>query len=131
MAEVNDQELRNAVTDDEYNAFVHVDHEGFAEAKAASAERSAAGALKSPIDGLTVAVKDNMDVAGLPTGNGSSLFDDAPAAAADARAVGRLRDAGVAILGKTCSRYSATRSPQRRQEHSAPSSRPGSSSTSR
>ena len=98
---MNDQELRNAVTDDEYNAFVHVDHEGFAAAKAASAERSAAGALKSPIDGLAVAVKDNMDVAGLRTGNGSSLFDDAPVATQDARAVGRLRDAGVAILGKT------------------------------
>lgn len=98
---MNDQELLEAVEKDEFNAFVHVDHDGFAAAKAASAERSRAGELKSPIDGLTIAVKDNMDVAGLPTGNGSSLFDDAPAATTDARAVGRLRAAGVAILGKT------------------------------
>lgn len=98
---MNDQELRNAVTEDRYNAFVHVDLEGFDAAKTATAERAAAGALRSPIDGVAIAVKDNMDVAGMPTGNGSSLFDDDPVAVSDARVVGRLRAAGAAILGKT------------------------------
>ncbi len=45
-------------------------------------------------------IKDNMDMAGLPTRHGSTTTDPAPAAA-DSPAVARLRAAGAVILGKT------------------------------
>ena len=49
--------------------------------------------------GRLVAVKDNIDVAGLPTRNG--LPGAGPIATADAPLVARLRDAGWGIAGKT------------------------------
>ena len=53
----------------------------------------------SPIDGIPIAVKDNIDVAGVPTTNG---FGGArhPVATADAEVIRRLRAAGAVILGK-------------------------------
>ena len=51
--------------------------------------------------GVTVGVKDIIDVAGLPTRNGSATCQDVLPAANDATVVGMLRDAGTAILGKT------------------------------
>ena len=51
------------------------------------------------IGDLVVAVKDNIDVAGLPTGAG--LGRPGPVAAQDAPVVSRLRAAGVTLLGKT------------------------------
>ncbi|HYF94373.1 MAG TPA: amidase [Symbiobacteriaceae bacterium] len=63
-----------------------------------------AGALQQagdgPLCGVPVAVKDLIDVAGLPTRAGSRITDGAPAAA-DAAVVGRLRRAGAVIVGKT------------------------------
>ncbi|HEX4107297.1 MAG TPA: allophanate hydrolase [Solirubrobacteraceae bacterium] len=49
--------------------------------------------------GLTVAVKDNIDVAGFPTTAACPAFAYAPAR--DADVVARLRAAGAAIVGKT------------------------------
>lgn len=48
---------------------------------------------------MTVAVKDNFDMAGLPTGAG--LGHPGPVAATDAAAVRRLRQAGFTLVGKT------------------------------
>lgn len=56
---------------------------------------------RGPLAGLAVGVKDVLDVAGLPTRNGSRACDDAPPAVADAPVVAALRAAGAAILGKT------------------------------
>jgi allophanate hydrolase len=53
-----------------------------------------------PLAGLVVAVKGNIDVAGLPTTAGCPTFASGPATA-DATAVGRLRDAGAVVLGTT------------------------------
>ena len=39
---MTEQELQQAIEDDRYNAFVRIDPEGFAAARAASAERSRA-----------------------------------------------------------------------------------------
>ncbi len=50
-------------------------------------------------DGISVAVKDNIDVAGLPTGAG--LGRPGPVAAHDAPVVHLLRQAGVTLIGKT------------------------------
>lgn len=55
------------------------------------------GALK----GLTVAVKDIIDVAGLRTRNGSATCRDCKPITQDATVVARLRSAGARIVGKT------------------------------
>ncbi|MFC5220345.1 allophanate hydrolase [Streptomyces coerulescens] len=52
-----------------------------------------------PLAGLVAAVKDNIDVAGLPTTAGAPSYAYRPDA--DAPAVARLRAAGTVILGKT------------------------------
>ena len=53
-----------------------------------------------PLAGLTVGVKDIIDMAGLPTEAGFAPFHDR-VAAADAEIVRRLRDLGAIPLGKT------------------------------
>jgi len=52
-----------------------------------------------PLAGLVVGVKDNIDVAGLPTTAAAASYSYRPAA--DSTAVARLRAAGAVILGKT------------------------------
>lgn len=53
------------------------------------------------LNGLTVGVKDIIDVIGLPTRNGSDTCHNASPAGQDAAAVAALRNAGAAIVGKT------------------------------
>jgi amidase len=53
-----------------------------------------------PLAGVPVAVKDNVDLAGTPTRNGSAATS-AAAADADAEPVRRLRRAGALLVGKT------------------------------
>ena len=60
--------------------------------------RVAAGEIL-PLAGLVAAVKDNIDVAGLPTTAAAPSFAYLPAE--DATAVARLRAAGAVVLGKT------------------------------
>jgi aspartyl-tRNA(Asn)/glutamyl-tRNA(Gln) amidotransferase subunit A len=69
-----------------------------AEARAA-AERAAAKRRRGKLDGIPVALKDNIDVAGVPTSNG---FGGSPfrVPTEDAEIVRRLRAAGAVILGK-------------------------------
>jgi aspartyl-tRNA(Asn)/glutamyl-tRNA(Gln) amidotransferase subunit A len=55
-------------------------------------------APRGPLHGVPCAVKDLVDVAGLPTAAGRA---SGPVAAADAPLVARLRDAGAIIVGKT------------------------------
>ncbi|MDI2098435.1 amidase [Ruicaihuangia caeni] len=52
------------------------------------------------LDGWDVAVKDNIDVAGLPTTGGTRFLSD-NVATADAKVVASLRAAGATIVGKT------------------------------
>jgi allophanate hydrolase len=58
-----------------------------------------AGSGTGPLAGLRFAVKDNIDVAGLPTTAACPAFARTPVV--DAVAVRRLRDAGASVLGKT------------------------------
>jgi Asp-tRNA(Asn)/Glu-tRNA(Gln) amidotransferase A subunit family amidase len=66
---------------------------------AASAARWRAGRPLGPLDGVPVAVKDELDVQGYPTTVGTSFQGGAPARA-DAFVVARLRAAGAVIIGK-------------------------------
>lgn len=66
-----------------------------------AAEQIAAGGWLGPLHGVAVAVKDNIDVAGLPTRGGSAVLADAPPAVADAEVVARLRAAGAVVVAKT------------------------------
>ena len=59
----------------------------------------AAPAANLPLYGVPVAVKDNIDVKGLPTTAACPAFAYQPSA--DATAVARLRQAGAIIIGKT------------------------------
>jgi aspartyl-tRNA(Asn)/glutamyl-tRNA(Gln) amidotransferase subunit A len=59
-----------------------------------------AGARRSPVDGLPIAVKDLFDVAGDVTRAGSKIFEKNPPAKVDAPAVARLRAAGAVLLGR-------------------------------
>jgi aspartyl-tRNA(Asn)/glutamyl-tRNA(Gln) amidotransferase subunit A len=83
------------------NVFACADFEGArAAARAAEAAVMAGGPL-GPLHGVPITVKDNLPVAGLPTGQGSIAAPAAVAAAADAVAVARVRRAGAIVLGKT------------------------------
>lgn len=65
----------------------------------AAAEAAALTDPTLPLYGVPVAVKDNIDVAGLPTTAACPAF--AYVAEADATAVARLRAAGAIVVGKT------------------------------
>jgi len=81
-------------------AFITVDGAG-ARAAADAADRAAAdGRWLGLLHGMAVAVKDNIDTAGLRTTAGSPFFKD-HVPNADAPTVERLRRAGATILGKT------------------------------
>lgn len=86
--------------DPELNAFVTVDRAGAEAAAKRADEELASGADRGPLHGVPVAVKDLIDVAGLPTGMGSAHYDGY-VADADADCVTLLRDAGAVIVGKT------------------------------
>src|SRR4051794_20429700 len=85
--------------DQRLNAFRIVFAErALAEARQAEGRRGA-GAEGRPLLGVPVAVKDNLDVAGEVTTEGSRAYG-APAAA-DSEVVRRLRAAGAIVIGKT------------------------------
>ena len=54
----------------------------------------------APLAGLTIAVKDNLDVGGLPCRYGSELWADR-IAERDGASIAQLRASGAVIVGKT------------------------------
>ena len=76
-----------------HGAFVVVDEDGARRAAAALPRHP-----QGPLHGIPVAVKDLIDVAGLPTALGRSA---GRVADRDAAIVARLREAGAVIVGKT------------------------------
>lgn len=68
-------------------------------ADAAAADRRRAAGDQAPLLGIPIAVKDDVDVAGVPTRFGTQ--GTARPATADSEVVRRLRAAGAVIVGKT------------------------------
>jgi aspartyl-tRNA(Asn)/glutamyl-tRNA(Gln) amidotransferase subunit A len=81
------------------NAYITVlAEQALAQARALEAEL-AAGRSRGPLHGIPIALKDNIDTAGVRTTAASAVFADR-VPSEDATVVRRLRDAGVVILGK-------------------------------
>jgi len=91
---------RIAAHDGRINAFIRVvPEQALADAKAAEAE-IAAGNWRGPLHGVPFALKDIVDVAGIPTTCHSKILAD-NVATADAEVTRRLKRAGGILLGKT------------------------------
>lgn len=86
------------------NAFALVDEAGAREAAERADRELAEGTDRGPLHGIPVAVKDIIDVAGLPTTCGSATAfgtGDEGGASRDAEVITRLHAHGAVIIGKT------------------------------
>ena len=82
------------------NAFITVLREqALAQARELEAEQRA-GRFRSPLHGIPIALKDNIDTAGIRTTAASAVFDDR-VPEQDAEVARRLKDAGAILIGKT------------------------------
>lgn len=82
------------------NILTASDEEATMRDAAASTARYAAGAALGPLDGVPALIKDEFDVAGLPTMLGTRCEDPSPRAR-DSAVMARLRRAGAVFIGKT------------------------------
>src|SRR5262249_40357415 len=85
--------------DPELRCFITVDREGALRAAAASRDRHAARRALGPLDGIPVAVKDNIDMAGLPCTAGTAAVPP-PIPHPHASVGDRLKRAGPVLPGK-------------------------------
>ena len=88
-------EIKNKNT--ELNAYLVVTSEAAISSALASTQRLQSGRTLSPIDGIPIALKDNIDLLGIQTTNGCKF---GPVPKQDAQVVKRLKAAGAIILGK-------------------------------
>ncbi|MGW7276141.1 amidase [Streptomyces sp. NPDC054864] len=91
---------RIADRNSEVGAFAVVDEDGAVQAARQADHELSDGIDRGPLHGIPVAVKDLIDVAGLPATRGSAHFAGHQAAE-DAECVRRLRAAGAVIIGTT------------------------------
>ncbi|MCU1258857.1 MAG: Amidase, partial [Bryobacterales bacterium] len=90
---------RIATYNPKLNAFITVLKEkALAQAREMDAEQKA-GKLRGPLHGIPIALKDNIDTAGIRTTAASAVFDDR-VPDEDAPVTKRLRAAGAVIIGK-------------------------------
>ncbi|GAA4615775.1 amidase [Saccharopolyspora hordei] len=82
------------------NAFTAVDRDGALQAAEKADAELAGGTDRGPLHGIPVAVKDIIDVAGLPCEMGSAHFAG-HVSTSDAECVRRLRAGGAVLVGKT------------------------------
>lgn len=82
------------------NAFLPIQVEDVLRQARESTQRFQAGNPRSPLEGVPVAIKDELDMVPYPTRGGTSFLGSAPALA-DATVVARLRAAGALLVGKT------------------------------
>jgi Asp-tRNA(Asn)/Glu-tRNA(Gln) amidotransferase A subunit family amidase len=91
---------RIAALDPTIGAFVKTNKDGAIKAADASTARWKAGKPLSPIDGMPVAIKDIIETADMPTGQGSPMWEGTDWKR-DSASVHALREAGAIIIGKT------------------------------
>lgn len=84
--------------DPKLNAFITVTGEA-ALARAKTLDAMPASATRGPLHGVPIALKDNIDTAGLRTTAASSVYDDR-VPTEDAEVVRRLTAAGAVVMGK-------------------------------
>ncbi|HRD75480.1 MAG TPA: amidase [Hyphomicrobiaceae bacterium] len=121
---------RIAEREEEVRAFEHLDAEhALRQAKAAD-EARAIGLGVGPLNGLPVGLKDIIETADMPTGNGSPIFKGYQPTR-DAVCVSQLKTAGAVIMGKTVTTELATLVPGKtRNPHNLAHTPGGSSSGS-
>src|SRR5271165_1165416 len=91
---------RIQVYNSKLNCFITVMHEeALAQARALDEEQRN-GRLRSPLHGIPIALKDNIDTAGIRTTAASAVYDDR-IPTADAEVTRRLKAAGAVLIGKT------------------------------
>ena len=99
-AELLDAVLRRAaVTEPQLHAYLTIDSEGAA-AAAAEADAAIASGAAGPLTGIPIALKDNMVTRGVETTCSSRILSGY-IPPYDGTAVGRLREAGAVVVGKT------------------------------
>jgi aspartyl-tRNA(Asn)/glutamyl-tRNA(Gln) amidotransferase subunit A len=91
---------RIATYNPKLNAFISVlSEQALAQARDLDREQRG-GSLRGPLHGIPIALKDNIDTAGIRTTAASAVFDDR-VPDADAEVARRLKAAGAVLLGKT------------------------------
>ena len=91
---------RIARVEEHVQAWRSVDSNRALECARALDREAAEGQFRGPLHGLPMAIKDVMDVEGLPTRCNSRALQDRAPATADAEVVAALRAAGAVVLGK-------------------------------
>jgi amidase len=87
--------------DRELNSVIELNPDALSIAESLDRERKA-GKIRSPLHGIPVLIKDNIDTADkMKTTAGSLALADAPTPKQDSFVAKQLRDAGAIILGKT------------------------------
>ena len=94
------QALNAAVRNQQLNAFIFVDRHGALKQARKTDEQRMRGERHGPLQGIPIAVKDNIHVAGLPNTAGTPLLKSF-VPEGDAPVVARLKAAGAVVLGKT------------------------------
>jgi aspartyl-tRNA(Asn)/glutamyl-tRNA(Gln) amidotransferase subunit A len=91
---------RIATYNPKLNCFITVMREqAMAQARELDTEQRA-GRLRGPLHGIPIALKDNIDTAGVRTTAASAVFDDR-VPSSDAEVTRRLKAAGAVLIGKT------------------------------
>jgi Asp-tRNA(Asn)/Glu-tRNA(Gln) amidotransferase A subunit family amidase len=120
---------RIAELDKSIGAFVTLNKDGAIQAADASTARWKAGKPLSPVDGMPVAIKDIIETADMPTGQGSLLWEGSKTRR-DAASVHALREAGAIIIGKTTTTEFAATHPYHKTQNPYDATRtPGGSSS--
>lgn len=120
---------RIAEQDGAIGAFVTLNKAGATKAADASTARWQAGKPLSPIDGMPIAIKDIIETADMPTGQGSPMWEG-EVTRRDSASVHALREAGAVIIGKTTTtEFAATHPWHKTQNPHDPGRTPGGSSS--
>jgi len=117
---------RIAARDAQVQAWAHIDHER-AMTLAESAD-AAASEERGALHGVPLAIKDIIDVAGMPTRYGSRIYESAASAVESAECVQALERAGAIPIGKSVTTEFAYYTPGKTRNPWNPAHTPGGSS---